>query len=129
MRQSSATGWLAGWLAVAGWLAGWLLSELRYTVAMFWSCPVGTLAMALLLPPSWAQEQLSPFPNATAGTFFSGVFSDGMVLQRGPELPKWSPECSRGSKMAPQNVQMEAPSSPNGNPKKPNGAGGGGKSP
>jgi hypothetical protein len=30
-----------------------------------------------------AQEQLPPFPNATAGTFFSGVFSDGMVLQRG----------------------------------------------
>jgi hypothetical protein len=30
------------------------------------------------------QEQLPPFPNATAGTFFSGVFSDKMVLQRGP---------------------------------------------
>ena len=29
-------------------------------------------------------EHLDPFPNATAGTFFSGVFSDGAVLQRAP---------------------------------------------
>ena len=29
-------------------------------------------------------EQLPPFPNATNGAFFSGVFSDRAVLQRGP---------------------------------------------
>lgn len=41
------------------------------------------VVVALLSGRASAQEQLPPFPNATAGTFFSGVFSDGMVLQRG----------------------------------------------
>jgi hypothetical protein len=45
----------------------------------------GTLVLATTMVLGFvsAQEQLPPFPNATAGTFFSGVFSSGMVLQRG----------------------------------------------
>ena len=39
-----------------------------------------TLARRALAQP----EQLPPFPNATSGAFFSGVFSDRAVLQRAP---------------------------------------------
>ena len=43
------------------------------------------LVLATLCRSASAQPQhLDPFPNATAGTFFSGVFSDGAVLQRAP---------------------------------------------
>ena len=44
-----------------------------------------------------------------------------MVLQGGPEMPKWPPRvlprCQNGS----QNVKMETPSTPNGNPEEPKG--------
>ena len=40
-----------------------------------------------------------------------------MVLQGGPEVPKWPPGCARGAKMVSQNVEMDAPSLPNGNPR------------
>ena len=42
-----------------------------------------SLLLLLLAPSAVAQDHLDPFPNATAGSFFSGVFSDGAVLQRG----------------------------------------------
>ena len=40
-----------------------------------------------------------------------------MVLQGGPEVPKWPTDCARGAKMVPQNVKMETPSLPNNNPR------------
>ncbi len=33
-----------------------------------------------------------------------------MVLQGGPEVPKWSARVLPGAKMVPKNVKMEAPS-------------------
>jgi hypothetical protein len=43
------------------------------------------LLLAMFCRSASGQPQhLDPFPNATAGTFFSGVLSDGAVLQRAP---------------------------------------------
>ena len=50
--------------------------------------PLLLLAVTLLSRSGAAQDHLDPFPNATAGTFFSGVFSSGAVLQRAPRAAR-----------------------------------------
>ena len=42
---------------------------------------LAVLALQLACPTG--AQKLDPFPNATAGTFFSGVFSDNTVMQHG----------------------------------------------
>ena len=61
---------------------------------------------------------------------------DGKLLAQDAELQQLQQgltdleaQASRGAKTVSQNVKMEAPSPPNGNPEKPKGAGGRGRSP